>query len=184
LQEYVLVYASAVERLDKILLIEKLKPDWQKGRFNLPGGKIEEGETPEEAAIRELKEETDLDALCDWDLIGDVHCFGVMLDDAVDGSKIHCVKVDVSYRQEVISKTDERVAWYSWDDVKNHARLIPNLQIIIPLMRMNVDSFTIIDNHQRIFKPEESIGQEHLMHVTVKYGNELPDVTFDLSNLN
>ena len=33
----------------------------QKGWFDIPGGKIEEGETPEQTAIREVKEETGVD---------------------------------------------------------------------------------------------------------------------------
>lgn len=45
-------------RNGKILLVEHI----MKGRdfFNLPGGGIEEGEKPEEAALRELKEETNV----------------------------------------------------------------------------------------------------------------------------
>jgi 8-oxo-dGTP diphosphatase len=41
-----------------VALIRKNKPEWQKGKLNAIGGKIEEGETPEEAMIREFKEET------------------------------------------------------------------------------------------------------------------------------
>jgi len=44
-----------------VLLIEKTKPAWQKGKLNGIGGKIEPGETPDEAMPREFKEETDLD---------------------------------------------------------------------------------------------------------------------------
>ena len=42
----------------EVLLIEKKHPAWQAGRFNLPGGKIEDEETIHEAASRELLEET------------------------------------------------------------------------------------------------------------------------------
>jgi 8-oxo-dGTP diphosphatase len=44
----------------KILLIHR----WNEGReyFVVPGGGVEEGETPQEAALREIKEETNLTA--------------------------------------------------------------------------------------------------------------------------
>lgn len=40
-----------------VLLQRKARPDWQKGRYNGIGGKIEEGETPEQAMKREGIEE-------------------------------------------------------------------------------------------------------------------------------
>lgn len=43
-----------------IILVEKRRPDWQKGRLNLPGGRVKLGEQPRSAAVRELAEETGL----------------------------------------------------------------------------------------------------------------------------
>ena len=43
----------------KILLIHRLKSGQE--YYVLPGGSIEKGETPQQAAIREIKEETNLD---------------------------------------------------------------------------------------------------------------------------
>ena len=40
-----------------VLLIQKNKPDWQKGKMNGIGGKVEGDETYKEAMIREFKEE-------------------------------------------------------------------------------------------------------------------------------
>jgi len=51
------------ESQDKVLLIKKLKPKWQKGRFNGIGGKIEFGEEPIQAMIREFYEETGVKTL-------------------------------------------------------------------------------------------------------------------------
>lgn len=42
---------------DQLLLVEKLKPDWQAGRLNGIGGKVEFGEEPVLAMIREWSEE-------------------------------------------------------------------------------------------------------------------------------
>lgn len=41
----------------RVVLIEKLKPDFQKGKLNGVGGKIEDGESPLDAMIREFREE-------------------------------------------------------------------------------------------------------------------------------
>ncbi len=63
MQKYVVVYAPPVigPNKNRVLLILKNKPAWQKGKVNLVGGKIEPGEEPEQAAQRELKEETGLE---------------------------------------------------------------------------------------------------------------------------
>lgn len=43
------------------LLILKDRPEWQAGNFNGLGGKIEQGETPEQAIVREVFEESNLE---------------------------------------------------------------------------------------------------------------------------
>jgi 8-oxo-dGTP diphosphatase len=45
----------------KVVVIRKNRPAWQAGKLNFPGGKIEAGETPVQAAARELREETGID---------------------------------------------------------------------------------------------------------------------------
>lgn len=49
----------------QVALIEKTKPDWQKGKLNAIGGKIEAGELPDNAMRREFLEETGLD-ISNW----------------------------------------------------------------------------------------------------------------------
>ncbi len=43
---------------EKVVVTKYKKPNPKAGYYEIPGGKIEEGETPEQAAIREFKEET------------------------------------------------------------------------------------------------------------------------------
>lgn len=55
--EYVLGFLYS-ENKQKVVLILKTKPTWQAGLFNGVGGKIEAGEEPEDAMVREFEEET------------------------------------------------------------------------------------------------------------------------------
>ena len=48
-------------RDNKVVAIRYKKGHNKEGYYDMPGGKIEEGELPEEAAIREIKEETGVD---------------------------------------------------------------------------------------------------------------------------
>ena len=43
---------------NKVVVIKYKSGNIKEGYYDIPGGKIEKGETPEEAAIREMKEET------------------------------------------------------------------------------------------------------------------------------
>lgn len=45
---------------NSVVLIRKNRPEWQKGRLNGIGGKIETGEAPDQAMARECEEETGL----------------------------------------------------------------------------------------------------------------------------
>jgi len=58
---------------DQILLIRRVKNGHE--YFVLPGGGIEAGETPEEAAIREMKEETNLGIILDKKLFSQPNNF-------------------------------------------------------------------------------------------------------------
>lgn len=60
LKEYVLGFAFS-ERKKEILLIRKNRPEFQAGRLNGIGGKIENFELPIDAMVREFKEEANLD---------------------------------------------------------------------------------------------------------------------------
>lgn len=52
------VVGFAFDKDGRIALILKERPGWQQGLFNGIGGKVEEGETPLDAMIREFDEET------------------------------------------------------------------------------------------------------------------------------
>ena len=55
------VAAGLVERDGLILITQRKQGSHLAGLWEFPGGKVEAGETPEAALIRELKEELDID---------------------------------------------------------------------------------------------------------------------------
>jgi len=111
-----------------VLLIEKKHPAWQAGRYNLPGGKIEEDETIHEAASRELQEEVE----SDWPARTDLY----PRDDRRSSDFVvyvcRCDYDSLAGRNVLESMTDERVFWMPLAEAMNHEKLIDNLRIIIP----------------------------------------------------
>ncbi len=60
--EFVFVVACALVDIDgRVLLAQRLENKPMAGLWEFPGGKVEQGELPEQALIRELKEELDID---------------------------------------------------------------------------------------------------------------------------
>ncbi|MBN3040054.1 MAG: (deoxy)nucleoside triphosphate pyrophosphohydrolase [Candidatus Omnitrophica bacterium] len=55
------VVAALIKKEDRFLLAQRNKEDKYADLWEFPGGKVEEGESREEAVAREIKEELDLD---------------------------------------------------------------------------------------------------------------------------
>lgn len=102
----------------EVCLIEKKRPAWQRGKLNGVGGHIEDGEAPEQAMIREFREEAG--TAVTWRQF----CF-------IYGSayELYCFtsRDDV----EVNTMTDEPVNWYRINELPEN--IIPNLKWIIPM---------------------------------------------------
>lgn len=90
------------EKETDVLLIEKNKPTWQRGKFNGIGGKCNEGESYLDAMCREFKEETGIDNKSWWQVvaIGDnedweVMVFAAKSDDVFDFKTMEEEKVNL-----------------------------------------------------------------------------------------
>jgi 8-oxo-dGTP pyrophosphatase MutT (NUDIX family) len=148
--EYVVVYPYAARGpTTRIPLVLKKKPEWMVGMLNLPGGKLNLDETPTQAAVRELKEETGLDEVKEYDPMTYYGLLAPQYLGHIQGTKsiIHCVKVPVDEKQELNpgpTETEE-IKWYNLPDLYNLPNLMPNLRVTIPLMSKDIKNWIIYD---------------------------------------
>lgn len=106
-----------------VALVEKQKPEWQKGKLNAIGGKIEDGETPLTAMIREFDEEAGL-LIADWEEV------------AVLQGADFTVHFFACFSELVIGVRTmevEQIGVWSTTEALKQARLMPNLRVLIPL---------------------------------------------------
>lgn len=153
-KRYVIVYAKPVNTFHPgvVLVVLKNRPAWQAGRFNLVGGHIEEGETPEQCAVRELKEEAGLDPAASPVRMGKIIGDGV----------VYAVKVPVFYdTPQPRPGETEVVAWMDWLELKESPRLMPNLKVIVPMMIHGVTNW-VVEDYAPSWKKKE-----HTFKVTV-----------------
>lgn len=115
---------------ENILLIEKNRPTEQAGKLNGIGGKIESGESPEHAIIREVEEETGLN-ISKEEWLG-VTQFGN------EYFTIHvftaCIK-DISL---AYSRTDELVSVHDVNDVLESKNCVENTKDFLLLSRQGL----------------------------------------------
>lgn len=141
-KKYVLGFVFDYQK-NYVVVIKKNRPDWQKGKFNGIGGKMNIGENPERAMIREFEEETgcfipssqwtQTIKLCKKGEY-EVYIFTAYLEAPFD---------------EVETTTDEKVQVFPVKQILLGGRIdfIPNLQWIIPLcLAEDVDFPVMVEN--------------------------------------
>jgi len=118
---YVLGFGFTLD--DRVALIKKERPDWQKGKVNGIGGKIDEGETPEKAMSREYYQETGVLILPEeWRMAG------IMI--LSDERKCYVLTITTDKINDVCSKTDEKVSLYdAWCKLSTLSDVIPMIEL-------------------------------------------------------
>lgn len=98
--------------LDRVVLIEKTHPDWQKGKLNGIGGKIEESESSAACIVREACEESGLQSHeSQWTLVAQL-C-------GTDWRMDVYAHIHSGAEEDMQTKTDEHIKWHNIDRMPN-----------------------------------------------------------------
>ncbi len=116
-------YGVCVDSEQRILLCRLTAITNRGGWWTLPGGGVDFGEHPKDALVREVREETGLDAVIDELLEVDSIARFVRIDDAPTPVDYHAVRI--LYRISVtggdlvheVSGTTDRAEWFARDEI-------------------------------------------------------------------
>ena len=86
---------------------------FRRGKWDLPKGKLDEGETIEECAVREVEEETGLRDVRLGELIGVTHHRYTERDKQID-KETHWFVMKVSGQQNLVPQTEEDINELKW----------------------------------------------------------------------
>lgn len=127
------------EAAERVVLIRKARPEWQAGKLNGVGGKVEPGELPAPAMRREFHEETGVlyglwqpFARLRWEE-GTVHFYRAF--------------ASRSLLSSCHTTTDEPIEVHTVHSLLHPGRedVIPNLRWLVPLAAHRHDQYDVID---------------------------------------
>lgn len=128
-KKYVLGFAFNSRR-DKVVLVKKDRPEWQKGFFNGVGGKLEKFETASDAMSREFEEETGVSIpVAGWELFTTM----VFPNDVMGGlAYVYCYRVFTDGVFDCKTVESEEIEIVNIDDLDKYP-IISNLNFLIPM---------------------------------------------------
>ncbi len=101
---------------EKVLVVQKSKnEDFLPGKFEMPGGKVDFGEQPDEALVREFKEEVSLDI----EVITPIHTFAYLSDNEMRHTVeiVYICKMKNDAQEITLGKDHDSHRWISVNDL-------------------------------------------------------------------
>lgn len=149
----VLGFVFAADAFDNpgryVALVTKARPDWQAGKLNGLGGKLDPAEMPSFGMSREAWEESGLGiAAADWSHKATVR--------GTDGYMMCVYAASLRNMPALAGAKDEPVLWYAVDRLPEN--VLPNLRWLIPLCLDDRLAGPVEVTYRRPTTPEGSDG--------------------------
>jgi 8-oxo-dGTP diphosphatase len=124
------VVAAIIERADRRLLIgQRRAHDTSPLKWEFPGGKVREGETPEAALARELQEELRVALLRCREVARVTHRYA----DTVEELEIRFFAAKIAADNEIVPAVFEQVAWVLPRELADYDFLAANARLVADL---------------------------------------------------
>jgi 8-oxo-dGTP pyrophosphatase MutT (NUDIX family) len=143
-QDYVLGFVKVKDfkvLKPKVLLMIKQRPEYQKGKLNGIGGKIEAGETPIKAMIREFGEEVTPNLLDKEEHWNNFYNFSFENEESKQTGKVYCFRsvliVERERLEDVLKNppTNEKLVVVDYEDIiLGRVESLKNLPMIVQAM--------------------------------------------------
>ncbi len=124
-----------------VALIWKNKPEWQSGKLNGIGGKVEHGETADAAMYREFLEEAGVE-VTEWNHFADV---------SWDSGVVHFYRAFVPHQRllRCEAQEDEKIEIFPTQLHLIPTARIPNLNWLLPLALYTHDEYHLIQAREK-----------------------------------
>lgn len=130
-----------IKNEDKVVVI-KYKTENLNGYYDIPGGKIEKGETPEQTAVREAKEETGL-------LISNPRKIGRLIIEYPDKIFDFDVFITSNFEGKAQNFDENNSMWCKISQVLKYEKVLPTIELLKHLNN-NVNLKLICDKNHNI----------------------------------
>lgn len=124
-----LVSAAIIHRNGRVLVGQRRKADRHPLKWEFPGGKVEAGETPQQALVRELREELAIEAVIGTEIARYEH-------DYPSGSRVHLLFFAIdNYAGDPMANVFEQICWTELRDLPSLDFLEGDLDFVRRLAR-------------------------------------------------
>jgi 8-oxo-dGTP diphosphatase len=138
------VVAAVIERADRRLLIgQRRSNDSSPLKWEFPGGKVEEGEAPETALARELREELGATLLRSLEIARVRHAYATSAQEL----EIRFFAAEIA-SEAVVGKSFERIAWVLPKELSGYDFLAANRELVANLATGRIKVADVLESQE------------------------------------